>query len=139
MPRVVGVDIPNDKQVVFSLTYIYGIGLPTAKKILKTIGIKETIRAKDLGEDELSRLGVEIEKNYGALALLKDMTIILRGEIEGTKKFSLEPIHCDLTPVHRQIERKVASMIPQYQVRSNRKINSEQLVQILKQYWIGDS
>jgi hypothetical protein len=82
---------------------------------------------------------VEIEKSYGALALLKDMTVTLRAEIEATqKKLSLEPIHCDLTPVHQQIEHRVVSMIPQYQVRSNQKINTEQLVQMLKQYWLGE-
>ena len=39
MARISGVDIPNEKQVVISLTYIYGIGLPTSKRILKDVGV----------------------------------------------------------------------------------------------------
>ena len=48
MARVAGVDIPNDKRVVISLTYVYGVGVPTAKKILAENNISEDIRVKDL-------------------------------------------------------------------------------------------
>ncbi len=54
MARIFGVDIPNDKRVVISLTYIYGIGRSTAKTILKEAGISEDRRVKDLIEDELA-------------------------------------------------------------------------------------
>ncbi|MDE5651588.1 MAG: 30S ribosomal protein S13 [Ureaplasma sp.] len=54
MARIFGVDIPNDKRVVISLTYIYGIGRSTAKTILKEAGISEDRRVKDLTEDELA-------------------------------------------------------------------------------------
>ena len=54
MARIFGVDIPNDKRVVISLTYIYGIGRSTAKIILKEAGISEDRRVKDLTEDELA-------------------------------------------------------------------------------------
>lgn len=54
MARIFGVDIPNDKRVVISLTYIYGIGRSTAKAILKEAGISEDRRVKDLTEDELA-------------------------------------------------------------------------------------
>ena len=64
MPRVVGVDIPNDKQIVVSLGYLYGIGLPQSRKVLAACGIDETTRAKDLTEDELSRLGAYLERHY---------------------------------------------------------------------------
>ena len=47
MARIAGVDIPNDKRVVVSLTYVYGIGLPTSKKILAAAGISEDVRVKD--------------------------------------------------------------------------------------------
>ena len=53
MARIAGVDIPNDKRVVVSLTYIYGVGLPTAKKILADNGISEDIRVKDLTDEQL--------------------------------------------------------------------------------------
>ena len=50
MARIAGVDIPNDKRVVISLSYIYGIGVPLAKTILAETGISEDIRVKDLTE-----------------------------------------------------------------------------------------
>ena len=48
MARIAGVDIPNDKRVVISLTYVYGIGLATSKKILAAAGISEDVRVRDL-------------------------------------------------------------------------------------------
>ena len=60
MARIAGVDIPNDKRVVVSLTYIYGIGLPTAQKICAKAGVSEDARVKDLSEDELTNLRNEI-------------------------------------------------------------------------------
>lgn len=62
MARIAGVDIPRDKRVVVSLTYIYGIGSTTAKNILATAGISEDVRVKDLTEDEESRIRKEVEK-----------------------------------------------------------------------------
>ena len=56
MARIAGVDIPNDKRVVVSLTYIYGVGLPTAQKVLKECGISEDIRVKDLTDDQLGAI-----------------------------------------------------------------------------------
>ncbi|NOZ22126.1 MAG: 30S ribosomal protein S13 [Planctomycetes bacterium] len=64
MPRILGVDVPNDKRIVIALTYIYGIGDVTSHEILKATDIDESVRGKDLTEDELSRLGSHIEKNY---------------------------------------------------------------------------
>jgi small subunit ribosomal protein S13 len=63
MARIVGVDIPNDKPVAYSLTYIYGIGISTAKKILKAVDVDATARVKDLSEDDLSKIRVEVA-NY---------------------------------------------------------------------------
>lgn len=64
MPRIAGTDIPADKTVVVSLTYIYGIGPTLSRKILKTVGIEENVRTKDLTEEQLSTLGSHIEKDY---------------------------------------------------------------------------
>lgn len=63
MARIAGVDIPNDKQVAYSLTYIYGIGLPTALKICKDANLDQTKRVKDLTDEELKAIGDQI-KNY---------------------------------------------------------------------------
>ena len=62
MARIVGVDIPNDKRVVVSLTYIYGIGLSTAKNILKAVNVSEDIRVKNLTEEQLTAIRSEVAK-----------------------------------------------------------------------------
>ena len=62
MARIAGVDIPNDKRVVISLTYVYGIGKPLAQEILKTINISEDRRVKDLSEEELTMIRNEVAK-----------------------------------------------------------------------------
>ena len=54
--RLVGVDLPQNKRVEIALTYIYGIGLTTSKKILAETGINPDVRVKDLTEDDLSKL-----------------------------------------------------------------------------------
>jgi len=64
MPRIAGVNIPENKQILIALTYIYGIGLPLARKILNEAKINPTLRAKDLTGDEINRLKEIIEKNY---------------------------------------------------------------------------
>ena len=61
MARIAGVDIPNDKRVVVSLTYVYGIGLPTSKKILAAAGISEDIRVKDLTSDQEDAIRREVD------------------------------------------------------------------------------
>ncbi|MCQ2796378.1 MAG: 30S ribosomal protein S13 [Bacilli bacterium] len=62
MARIVGVDIPDNKRVVVSLTYIYGIGDATAKKICKNAKINEDTRVKDLKDEDLTAIRNEIAK-----------------------------------------------------------------------------
>lgn len=64
MPRIAGVDIPNEKRIDVALTYIYGVGPFRAKEILAKIGIDPTTRANKLTEDEVSRIAVTIENDY---------------------------------------------------------------------------
>ncbi len=64
MARISGVDIPREKRVVISLTYIYGIGKATSQKILASTQIDENKRVKDLDEAELTRLRDFIDRNY---------------------------------------------------------------------------
>ena len=61
MARISGVDIPRDKRVVISLTYIFGIGKPTAQQILKNAGISEDKRVKDLTEEEIATIRREVQ------------------------------------------------------------------------------
>lgn len=56
MARIAGVDIPRDKRVVISLTYIFGIGKTTAQKALATAGVSEETRVRDLTEEELNKI-----------------------------------------------------------------------------------
>ncbi|MBR0033948.1 MAG: 30S ribosomal protein S13 [Bacilli bacterium] len=62
MARIVGVDIPNDKRVVVSITYIYGIGRTTAQKICRDAKVDEDIRVKNLTEAQLGAIRNEIAK-----------------------------------------------------------------------------
>jgi len=62
MARLVGVDIPNDKPVSVSLTYIYGIGRFTAKNICEAAKVDGTIRVKDLTDDQLAAIRSEVGK-----------------------------------------------------------------------------
>ena len=63
MARIAGVDLPNNKRVEIGLTYIYGIGLTTSKKILADTGINPDVRVKDLTEEDISKLREYIDHN----------------------------------------------------------------------------
>jgi small subunit ribosomal protein S13 len=64
MARIAGVDLPRDKRVEISLTYIYGIGLSTSQQILKNTRIDADTRVKDLSEDEVIRLREIIDRDF---------------------------------------------------------------------------
>ena len=61
MARIAGVDLPREKRVEIGITYIYGIGRPTAQKILKETGVNPDVRVKDLTEDDVAKLREYIE------------------------------------------------------------------------------
>ncbi|WP_174734543.1 30S ribosomal protein S13 [Mesobacillus harenae] len=62
MARIAGVDIPREKRVVIALTYIFGIGSPTAQKVLAEAGVSEDTRVRDLTEEELNKIRDIIDK-----------------------------------------------------------------------------
>jgi small subunit ribosomal protein S13 len=64
MARIAGVDIPREKRVEVSLTYIFGIGLPTAEKILAQTNINPDTRVRDLTEEQVNRLRELIDRRY---------------------------------------------------------------------------
>ena len=64
MARIAGVDIPNNKRVEIALTYIYGIGRTSAKKILEETGINPDTRVKDLTEEEIGKIRDAIDANF---------------------------------------------------------------------------
>lgn len=71
MARIAGVDLPREKRVEIGITYIYGIGRPTAQKILKETGVNPDVRVKDLTEDDVSKLREYIEHNIHVEGELK--------------------------------------------------------------------
>jgi small subunit ribosomal protein S13 len=94
MPRIAGVDIPNEKRVVIALTYIYGIGRDHSEAILKEAGIDGSVRAKSLTEDEISRIASVIDRNY-----------IIEGQLrrQVTQNIArLKDIHCYRGVRHRR-------------------------------------
>ena len=62
MARIAGVDIPNNKRVVIALTYIYGVGLTTSKKVLAENKISEDIRVKDLTDEQLNAIRKSLDE-----------------------------------------------------------------------------
>ncbi|TAJ17380.1 MAG: 30S ribosomal protein S13 [Dehalococcoidia bacterium] len=79
MARIAGVDIPRDKQVAFSLPYIYGVGRPTAHRVLQQTNVDPTTMVRDLTDDEVSRLRAVIE---GELLVEGDLRRQVRGHIQ---------------------------------------------------------
>lgn len=64
MPRLLGVDIPNNRPTAISLTYLYGVGPQTAAELCRKAGVDPTVRAKDLKEDEIARLASLLDNDY---------------------------------------------------------------------------
>ncbi|MFQ6110747.1 MAG: 30S ribosomal protein S13 [Nitrospinota bacterium] len=64
MARIAGVDIPSDKRIEVALTYIYGIGRSSARRIVKAAGVNPDVRVRDLAEGEVSALRERIEGHY---------------------------------------------------------------------------
>lgn len=71
MARIAGINIPDEKRIEISLTYIFGIGRSTSVKILENLNIDKNVRAKDLSLEDVNRLKEEIEKKYRVEGELK--------------------------------------------------------------------
>ncbi len=82
MARIAGVDIPRDKRVVISLTYIYGIGLTTSKEVLANAKVNESTRVKDLSDDELGRIRTEVSKIKVEGDLRREVTLNIKRLME---------------------------------------------------------
>ncbi|MDQ0163596.1 30S ribosomal protein S13 [Bacillus alveayuensis] len=82
MARIAGVDIPRDKRVVISLTYIYGIGRPTAQKILAEAGVSEDTRVRDLTEEELGKIRDIVDKYKVEGDLRREVSLNIKRLIE---------------------------------------------------------
>lgn len=82
MARIAGVDIPRDKRVVISLTYVYGIGLQTSKKVLAAAQVDESTRVKALTEDELNRIRQEVLQYTVEGDLRREITLNIKRLME---------------------------------------------------------
>lgn len=94
MARIAGVDLPRDKRVEVALTYIFGIGRSTARKIVAATGISPETRVRNLTEEEISRIRETIDQNYKVEG-------DLRREITGNIKRLIE-INCYRGIRHRR-------------------------------------
>ena len=74
MPRLLGVDIPNNRPTAVSLTYLYGVGPQIAAELCRKAGVSPTARAKDLKEDEIARLAVLLDNDYVVEGQLRRQT-----------------------------------------------------------------
>ena len=82
MARIKGVDIPNDKHICISLTYIYGIGRSLAKQILKEVDIDPTIKTKDLSQEDLIKIRDEINKHLTEGDLRREVSMNIKTKME---------------------------------------------------------
>jgi small subunit ribosomal protein S13 len=94
MPRVLGVDVPGNKRTVVALTYLFGIGPTSAEQVCNVLGIEFDKRAQELTEDDLSRVGSYIDKNF-----------VIEGELrrlEASNVTRLRKINCYRGMRHRR-------------------------------------
>ena len=82
MARIVGVDIPNDKRIEIALTYIYGIGRQLSNKILKDAKVNPDTKARDLTEDEISRIRDEVSKYLVEGDLRREVGLNIKTKME---------------------------------------------------------
>ena len=82
MARIAGVDIPRDKRVVVSLTYIYGIGNTTAKKILADAGVSEDVRVRELTNEQTDAIRAEVDKLKVEGDLRREVTLNIKRLME---------------------------------------------------------
>ena len=82
MARIKGVDIPNDKHICISLTYIYGIGRSLAKQILSEVKIDPTTKTKDLSQDDLVKIRDEINKHLTEGDLRREVNMNIKNLME---------------------------------------------------------
>lgn len=64
MPRVIGIDIPDNKRLEISLTYIYGVGRKLSNQIIEKLGLNKDMRARELNEDQIARLNAILTSEY---------------------------------------------------------------------------
>ena len=83
MARIAGIDIPKEKHIVISLTYLYGVGKPLAQRLLKSLNIEEAKKTKDLTEEEVIKIRTFIDNNFKVEGdLRREVTLNIKRLIE---------------------------------------------------------
>ena len=82
MARIKGIDIPNEKRIEIALTYIYGIGRNLSKQILKAANVDVNTKAKDLTEDELTRIRKEVDNHTVEGDLRREVNMNIKTKME---------------------------------------------------------
>ena len=82
MARIKGIDIPNDKRIEISLTYIYGIGRKLSKQILNNVNVNLDTKTKDLTDDELAKIRKEIDKHLVEGDLRREVNMNIKTKME---------------------------------------------------------
>ena len=116
MARISGVDIPSDKRAVVSLTYIYGIGRPTASEILKAAGVSEDKRVKDLTENELTLIRQEVAKHNVEGDLRREVALNIKrlmeiGSYRGLRHRKGLPVHGQRTRTNARTRKGPAKTV----------------------------
>ena len=116
MARISGVDIPSDKRVVVSLTYIYGIGRPTAEEILRAAGVSEDKRVKDLTENELTLIRQEVAKHHVEGDLRREVALNIKrlmeiGSYRGLRHRKGLPVHGQRTRTNARTRKGQAKTV----------------------------
>ena len=133
MPRLLGVDIPNDKKAVISLTYLYGVGSQTARDLCHKAGVDPDKKARDLTDEELSGLAKIIERDYivegglrrqlqqsinrlkepyRSLVVLRDIHQHSYAEVAGVLELSLAQVKTYLHRARKQLREQLAEVRP---------------------------
>ncbi|MDB4940091.1 MAG: ribosomal protein [Candidatus Doudnabacteria bacterium] len=111
MARIAGINIPNEKRIEASLPYIYGVGAPMARKILKETGVSPDIRTKDLTEEDLNKLRDYIEKKFKVEGQLRQQILLnikrLKeiGSYRGTRHIKGLPVRGQRTKTNSRTRR----------------------------------
>lgn len=134
MPRIVGVDIPKEKRIEIALMYIQGIGRTSANKILKAAGISPDVRAKNLTEEDISKLSVIIQREYRVEGDLKRMIaanikrLIDIGSYRGYRHRRSLPVRGQRTRTNartRKGPRKTVGVVRQKETRAAKPMGKE--------------
>lgn len=117
MARIEGVDIPRNKRVEISLTYIYGVGRTTSKKVLAQVGINPDTRVKDLTEDEVQQLREAISAYTTEGDLRRQITLNIKrlseiGSYRGLRHRRNLPLRGQRTKTNARTRRGVRKTVP---------------------------